>query len=137
MKNVLKSRKGEGYIDVAIGLLASMLVLAFALNVFRFLLLKTDMDYFSKQLLETACVSGGTGEAVEERYDELASETGLYPSVSWEGTEYFRSGHPAVQYGETIRLQLTLNENLRGFGLLSFPVQLTTSVGGLSRRYWK
>ena len=45
---IFKGTKAEGYIDAVVGVMAAMMVIAFALNVFSFLTLKQDMDHFAK-----------------------------------------------------------------------------------------
>ena len=34
MKNAIKNRKGEGYIDTAVGVVCAMMVIVLALNIF-------------------------------------------------------------------------------------------------------
>lgn len=54
MKKILLSRKGEGYIDICVGIIALLSVLVISLNVYSFLTLKQDMDEISEQLIEVA-----------------------------------------------------------------------------------
>ena len=54
MRRIFRSQKGEGYIDVVIGILALMSVLVVTLNIFEFMTLKEDLDEISGQLIETA-----------------------------------------------------------------------------------
>ena len=58
MRRIFKSQKGEGYIDVVIGILALMAVLVVTLNIFEFMTLKEDLDEISGQLIETATFNG-------------------------------------------------------------------------------
>ena len=58
MKKFIKSKKGEGYIDVVIGIFAMMMVLVVVLNIFQFMTLKQDLDEISGQLIETATFNG-------------------------------------------------------------------------------
>ena len=133
----VRGRRGEVYIDTAVGFVAAMFAVVLALNVFSFLTLKQDLDYCSKQLCEACCSSGGTAEEAERRLRELGAETGLSPSVSYEGTEYYNAAKKTVQYGETVKVTLTLETHVRGLGIVRFPVTLVSSHSGLSRRYWK
>ena len=77
MKNAIKNRKGEGYIDTAVGVVCAMMVIVLALNVFSFLTLKQDLDYINKELTKTVCFYGKTGTEVNERYEELCDEIGI------------------------------------------------------------
>ena len=60
LKNYMKNRRGEGYIDTVVEVLVFTMLLVLVLNVFQFLALKQNMDYFAKELITTAAVSGRT-----------------------------------------------------------------------------
>lgn len=135
-KKILKSKSGEGYIDTVVGVLCSMMVIVLALNVFSFLTLKQNMDYFAKELLETAVENGRIGVEVNARYTELEKETGIHPSAAWD-TAYFNSSAKTVQLGDTIKLTLTDETTFKGFGVFSIPITLTATHSGLSQKYWK
>lgn len=83
MKKLMKSKRGDGYIDVVIAVLVSMMLLVMALNIFSFFTLKQDLDYFTKEMLEVATAEGRTNGEVYTRYYELADETGIYPSYDY------------------------------------------------------
>ena len=136
-KNPLRDRRGEGYVETAVGVFVALLLVVFSLNVFRLYTLQSDLDLYAKQVLETACAYGTTGEAAIEREDELETALGISPDVSFAGTVYWVEGNPAVQYGETICVTAELRTDLLGFGVLSVPVTLRAKASGLSRRYWK
>ena len=130
-------RRGEGYIETAVGVFVAMVLVVFSLNVFRLFSIQADLDQYAKQVLETAVVNGAVGEKTDERIASLTEQTGLDPEVSFDGTVYWTSGSRAVQYGEQIRVTVTYTASLSGFGVLSVPVTLRASASGLSRRYWK
>ena len=137
MLNFLKSRRGEGYIDVVVALLCSMMVLVLAINTFALLTQNQNLDYFAKELLATAGSDWQISDNVSERYDELAADTGLRPEVAWEA-QYADSSRKTVQLGDTVRITLTIHTKLEGFGeRLSLPVTLTARHSAVSQRYWK
>ena len=136
MKKLIKSKQGDGYIDVAVSVLVSMMLLVLALNVFSFLTIKQDMDYYSKELIYSATAYGKTTGEVSIRQSELSSETGLYPSIAWQ-TTYFNASAKTVQYGDTITAMLTYNTYFKGFGVFKIPITLTAKYSGLSMKYWK
>lgn len=91
MKRLLKpfkTNKAEGYIDTVVCVMAAMMVIVLALNVFSFLTLKQDMDHFAKELIDTATTYGRTNEQATNRYNELCDELGISPSVGYSGTTY-------------------------------------------------
>lgn len=132
-----RSTKGEGYIDTVVCVMASMMVLVVALNIFSFLTLKQDMDHFAKELIDTATVYGRTNKQTVERYDELCDELGINPTVSYSGTQYYNGSTEKVQLGETIYVTLSYQTYIRGLGVFQIPVTLKANFSGLSQKYWK
>ena len=140
MKRLLKpfkTNKAEGYIDTVVCVIAAMMVIVLALNIFSFLTFKQDIDHFAKELIDTATTYGRTNEQVTDRYKELCAELGISPTVSFSGTTYYNATAKKVQLGETIRVTLTYKTYVRGLGVLKIPVTLRASFSGLSQKYWK
>ena len=52
MRKLLRNKRGENYIDTVVGVVAAMMVIVVALNIFSFLTPKQDLDYYAK---ETRC----------------------------------------------------------------------------------
>ncbi len=137
MKKHLKSTRAEGYIDTVVCVMAAMMVIVLALNVFSFLTLNQDLDHFAKELIDTATTYGRTNEQATDRYEELCEEMGISPSVSYSGTTYYNSSTGKVQLGETITVTLTYKTYVKGLGVFKIPITLTTKFSGLSQKYWK
>lgn len=136
MKKLMKSKRGDGYIDVVVSVLVSMMVLVMALNIFSFFTLKQDLDYFTKEMLEVATTEGRTNGEVYNRYYELADETGIYPSYWWTA-DYYNLSYRAVQLGNSIKITMYFTTYVKGFGIFKIPVTLTATHSGLSEQYWK
>ena len=137
MTKLLKNKRGENYIDTVVGVVAAMMVIVVALNIFSFLTLKQDLDYYAKEMVEVCCSYGKTCDEVQDRDEELSAELGLDPDLSFDGTEYFNATKRTVQYGEVIVVELTYRTYVRGLGVFRIPVTLTAKHSGLSRKYWK
>ena len=137
MIKILKNKRGENYIDTVVGVIAAMMVIVVALNIFSFLTLKQDLDYYAKEMVEVCCSYGKTCDEVQDRDEELSAELGLDPDLSFDGTEYFNATKRTVQYGEVIVVELTYRTYVRGLGVFRIPVTLTAKHSGLSRKYWK
>ena len=133
----IRNRRGENYIETVVGVIAAMIVIVVALNVFSFLTLKQDLDYYAKEMVEVCCAYGKTCDEVQDRDEELSAELGLDPDLSFDGTEYFNATKRTVQYGEVIVVELTYRTYVRGLGVFRIPVTLTAKHSGLSRKYWK
>ncbi len=136
MKRIL-NRKAEGYIDTVVCVLAAMMVIVLALNVFSFLTLKQDLDYFAKEMIDVATTYGRTVTETSTRYAELCDEIEIYPSYSFSGTDYFNASSGKVQLGDTIRITVTYQTYVRGLGVFKIPVTLNAVHSGLSQKYWK
>lgn len=135
MLQALRSKKGEAYIDVAISLVVIMIVVVLALNVFSFLTLKMDMDYFAREMIDVATVTGSTtGTDITNRYKELCKEVGFSPDYTYKAVYY--SGKK-VQYGDSIQVTISYNTNLVGMGVLNVPITVSATYSGLSQQYWK
>ena len=137
MTKLLRNKRGENYIDTVVGVVAAMMVIVVALNIFSFLTLKQDLDYYAKEMVEVCCSYGKTCDEVQDRDEELSAELGLDPDLSFDGTEYFNATKRTVQYGEVIVVELTYRTYVRGLGVFRIPVTLTAKHSGLSRKYWK
>lgn len=137
IKKLIKSKRGEGYIDVVVAVLVSMMLIVLTLNVFNFFMIKQDMDYFGKEMLEVACAEGRTSGDVNYRYYELADETGIYPAYSFSGSEFISNSYYKVQLGDRMKITLTYRTHVKGFGIFKIPVTLTVVHSGLSEHYWK
>ncbi len=133
---ILKRKNGEGYIDTVVGVMVSMMVIVLALNVFSFLTIKQDLDYFAKEMVEAATASGSTTGETSTRYYELAGETGLYPSYSWTAS-YYNATYQRVQLGDSLKITLTYSTYVRGLGAFKIPITLTAAYSGISEKYWK
>ena len=111
-------------------------LLILIISVWQMATIKQDMTYMANELLEVATVNGKVGSEVEARYEELCSEIGFRPSVSF-SADYFESSTGKVQLGDTITVVLSTEMTLPGFGGFELPFNVEVSKSGLSRIYWK
>ena len=131
IKTLLKSKRGEGYIDVAVLVLCTMLVIALAVNVFPIYIAKNQLDTFATELCRQAEISGRVDSETSERAQELREQTGLNPNISWS-----RTGNIQLDSDVTVTVIMQTDIGLFG-GFGSFPVTLTSKASGKSERYWK
>lgn len=137
LKTLFKFRRGEGYIDTVVSVMVIMMLIVLSLNVFSFLTAKQDMDYFAREMVETAAVNGRTYCAETYiRYYELSGEVGFYPDYSWTA-DYYNTSYRQVQYGDTIRITVRYTKYLEDFGVFRIPVTMTATYSALSQKYWK
>lgn len=131
MFKTLKSRRGEGYIDVCVLVLCAMLVIALAVTVFPVYIAKQQLDTFATELVREAEITGRVGSETTRREQALREQTGLDPQVAWS-----RSGR--IQLNQEVTVTLTYRTNIGlwgGFG--SFPITLRADAAGKSEVFWK
>jgi hypothetical protein len=131
LKRIFKSKRGEGYIDVAVLVLCAMLVIALAVRVFPVYIAKQQVDTFASELIREAEISGRVGTETSRREQLLREKTGLNPTVTWSKTG-------RIQLNEEVTVTVTYQTNIglfAGFG--SFPITLRADAAGKSEVYWK
>ena len=131
LKKILKTNRGEGYIDICVLVLCAMLVIALAVSVFPVFLAKNQLDTFAVELCREAEMSGRVGTETTRREQVLRERTGLNPKVEWS-----KKGN--IQLNQEITVKLTLQRDLGLFGNFgSFPITLRASATGKSEVYHK
>lgn len=130
-KQILKSRRAEGYIDVCILVLCAMLVIALAVRVLPVYIQKQQVDTFAVELIREAEIAGRVGSETTRREQALREKTGLQPTVTW-------SKNGRIQLNEEVMVTVIYQTNIglfSGFG--SFPITLRSDAAGKSEVYWK
>jgi hypothetical protein len=131
MLKVLKSKRGEGYIDVVILVLCAILVIALAVRVLPVFVTKQQLDVFATELCREAEIVGRIGDETDRREQILREKIGINPMVSWSKTG-------RVQLNEEFTLTLTLQTDIGLFGGFgSLPINLRAEASGKSEVYWK
>lgn len=128
---IIKGRRAEGYVDVAVLVLSLFLVLALSLRVLPVFIAKQQLDTFATELMREAEVSGRIGAETDRRAAVLRERTGIVPQISWS-----HSGR--IQLNQEVTVTLTLQKDIGLFGDFgSFPVTLRSQATGKSEVYWK
>ena len=131
LRRILKSKRGEGYIDVCVLVLCTMLVIALAVQVLPAFIAKQQLDTVATELVREAEIAGRVGSETNRREQALREQTGLDPTVQWSDTG-------RIQLNEEVSVTLTYEIDLglfAGFG--SFPITLRADATGKSEVYWK
>ena len=131
MLKLLKSKRGEGYIDVCVLVLCAMLVIALAVQVLPVFIAKHQLDTYATELCREAEISGRVDSETSRRAAVLTEQTGLSPRISWS-----KAGN--IQLNQEITVTLTLDKNIGLFGGFgSFPITLRSEASGKSEVYHK
>lgn len=132
LKKLLKSRRGEGYIDFAVGILCLLLVVAFAVQLFPVFTSKQQLDIFATEIVREAEINGST--SVDSRIAYMQEQTGLDPDIRW-NCDYY-SGRK-VQLNDDIEVVLTDTVDIGFFIFGSFPIKIQAKATGKSEVYYK
>ena len=128
LRYILKSQRGEGYVDVIVLVLCAVMVLALAMRVLPVFIQKQQLDTFATELVREAEVSGRIGSETDRRAAILSEQTGLDPEIEW-------SDGGRIQLNDDITVILTLETNIGLFGeFASFPITLRSQATGKSNR---
>lgn len=130
MIEILKSKRGEGYIDVVVVVLVAMMVIAMAVKVYPVFVVKSDLNTFANELARVAEIEGRIGSETTAKKNELRTSLGIDPTVSWS-----TSGN--IDLNEEFSLVLTLPVDIGFFEFGSFPITLTAKATGRSEVYHK
>lgn len=131
LHRIVKERRAEGYVDVAVLVLCTILVLALALRVLPVFIAKQQLDTFATELMREAEISGRIGSETDRRAAVLREKTGIDPQISW-------SDSGQIQLNQEVTVTLTLQKDIGLFGNFgSFPVTLRSQATGKSEVYWK
>jgi len=131
MLKLLRSQRGEGYVDVAVLVLCVMLVLAVAISVMPVFISKNKLDTYASELCRETEIAGRVGTETTLRAQVLTEQTGLTPSITWSKTG-------KIQLNEEFTVTLTIQADIGLFGGIgSFPVTLKAEASGKSEVYWK
>ena len=131
MLTKLRDSRGEGYIDVAVLVLCTMLVVALAVKVLHVYIAKSQLDTFAAELCREAEIAGRVGSETSLREQVLREKTGLDPVVTWSKTG-------KIQLNQEFTVTVTLRRDIGLFGGFgSFPITLTAKATGKSEVYWK
>lgn len=131
MLKILKSNRGEGYIDVVVLVLAVAMVLSLALSVLPVFVQKQQLDTYATELVREAEIYGRVGTETTNRATILSERLGIQPDVQWS-----KSGN--IQLNDEITVTVTLETDIGLFGRIgSFPITLTAKATGKSEVYWR
>lgn len=132
---LLKEKRGEGYIDTVVIIIAAMLVIAFAVKVFPVFIAKNQLDTYANEIMRTAEISGKVGTEVSVKAESLKDQTGITPVISWQAN--YISGTNEVQLNNEITVTVIKTVDLGFFSFGSFPIELKARATGRSEVYWK
>lgn len=136
LKRLLNCKKGEGYIEMCVGVIAFVMVLVIAINIFSFITLKVEIDQIAEELIEVATY---TGEFGSEFWQACSNAQGEHYEYRFEfgADEFFDNGYDRVQLGEKMWVIVSKETYIKGLGVFKIPITISVRRSGLSEKYWK
>ena len=136
IKKILSSRKGEGYIDMCVGVVVFVMILVIAINIFSFITLKVEMDQIAEDLIESATYSGEFDTDFWNA-DMYNLDEYYYYDIDYGADEYFNEAYRRVQLGTRMWVTISKETHVKGLGIFKIPITVSVTRSGLSERYWK
>lgn len=135
IKKLLHSKKGDGYVDLCVGVLVFVMMLIIALNIFEFVTLRVEMDQIADQLIQSATYDGCFGERFTDTDMNMLDDY-YYYDIDYGAEEYFNTTYQRVQLGDRMWVIVSVDTNIKGIGI-NIPITLSVKKSGLSEKYWK
>ena len=121
IRKIVRDKRGEGYIDVAVMVLCVMLVIALGVRLFPIFITKMQVDNFADELVREAEISGRVGSETSNRQRVLEERTGIHPTVQWS-----RTGN--LQLNEEVTVTVTTGCRQSAFLRGSFSCVMTAKI---------
>ena len=136
VKKLLRAKRGEGYVDMCVGVVVFVMILVIAVNIFSFITLRIEMDQIADGLIEAATYAGcfdddfwnADGDMLDQYY---------YYDIDYGADRYFNSVYGRVQLGERMWVEISKHTYIKGLGVFEIPVTVSVKKSGLSEKYWK
>jgi len=136
IKKLIHSKRGEGYIDTAVSMVAFVMILVVAINIFSFITLKQEMDQISEELIDAATYSGAFNSDFWSRDSELLDQY-YYYDIHTSAESFYNTTYQRVQLGDTMSVTISVSTYVKGIGIFKIPVTLSVTRSGISEKYWK
>lgn len=132
LRELIKSKRGEGYVDIVVGIFCLLLVIVLAVSFLPVFTAKQQLDLFAAEVVRQAEITGGT--EVSGRVATMKAQTGLDPEIVWE-CDYFRGNR--VQLDGDISVTLTTTVDVSFFFFGPFRIEIRARASGKSEVYYK
>ena len=136
MLKKLKNKRGEGYIDMCVGVVVFVMVLVIAINIFSFITLRIELDQVADELIEAATYSGEFRSDFNKADNAMMEDYFNY-DLDWGADKFFNTALGRVQLGDRMWVEVSYDTYIKGLGVFKIPVTVSVKKSGLSERYWK
>ena len=136
IRKILRSNKGEGYVDMCVGVVVFVMILVIAINIFSFITLRVEMDQIADELIEAATYAGCFADDFWHADSDMLDQY-YYYDIDYGADRYFNSTYRRVQLGERMWVEISKQTYIKGLGAFKIPVTVKVKKSGLSEKYWK
>lgn len=133
---MMKSKRGEGYVDICVGVIVFVMILVIAINIFSFITLRIELDRIADEILDASTYSGAFGNDSQDAYERMLDEYYDF-DLELDADEYYNTAYKRVQLGHAMYVTVSVDTYIKGLGVFRIPVTVSVTRSGLSQKYWK
>ena len=132
---MLRTRKGEGYIDTVVLVLIFTMLVVVLLQLFSSVFLSQKLHAVAEETARYAAACGEIGADVTTYFETVCARYGLTAELSLAGSVCL-AGSEKVQLGDVICVTVTAKPKPES-GWLAFSASMQATYRARSVRYWK
>ena len=133
---MMKSKRGEGYVDICVGVIVFVMILVIAINIFSFITLRIELDRIADEILDASTYSGAFGNDSQDAYERMLDEYYDF-DLELDADDYYNTAYKRVQLGHAMYVTVSVDTYSKGLGVFRIPVTVSVTRSGLSQKYWK
>ena len=132
---MLRTRKGEGYIDTVVLVLIFTMLVVVLLQLFSAVFLSQKLHAVAEETARYAAACGEIGADVTTYFETVCTRYGLTAELSFAGSVCLE-GSEKVQLGDVICVTVTAKPKQK-YGWMALPASMQATYRARSVRYWK
>lgn len=132
----MKSKRGEGYVDMCVGVVVFVMILVIAINIFSFITLRIELDRIADEILDASTYSGAFGGESQDAYERMLDEYYDF-DLELDADDYYNTAYKRVQLGHAMYVTVSVDTYIKGLGVFKIPITVSVTRSGLSQKYWK
>ena len=132
---MLRTRKGEGYIDTVVLVLIFTMLVVVLLQLFSAVFLSQKLHAVAEETARYAAACGEIGDDVTTYFETVCTRYGIAAELSFAGSVCL-AGSEKVQLGDVICVTVTAKPKQEN-GWLALPASMQTIYRARSVQYWK
>ena len=133
---LMDSKRGEGYVDICVGVIVFVMILVIAINIFSFITLRIELDRIADEILDASTYSGAFGTEAQDACERMRDEYYVF-NLEMDADEYYNTAYKRVQLGHAMYVTVSVDTYIKGLGVFKIPITVSVTRSGLSQKYWK